>query len=289
MFNKLTWVCVFFSFSTSTHAAVTVIDDHQREVTLQQPAKRIISLAPHITESLFAAGAGENIIATVSYSDYPEQAKKIPRVGGHPTLDVERIINLKPDLIIAWASGNNTKQLEKLISLGLTIFMSEPHSPKDVANTIKRFGLIAGTNKIADKAHDDFMRHYQSLIKRSLNKEKIKIFYQIWNKPLITVNGKHLISKIMNLCGGVNVFSTLPSLSPSVSLEAVLATQVEVIILGTEDKVEWLEEWQSWKRLTAVKKEQIYLINPDLLNRAGPRVLLGAEKICRILDEVRKN
>lgn len=291
MYKQLILVCFFVCFLTPAFATITVIDDIDRNVILQKPAKRIISLAPHITESLFAAGAGENIIATVSYSDYPEAAKKIPRVGGYPTFDIERILALKPDLIIAWASGNNAQQLDKLRSLGLTIFMSEPRSPQDVANTIKRFGLLAGTSEVADKAYDNFMQHYQSLKKHFSNKEKIKVFYQFWNKPLMTVNGKHLISDVIRICGGVNVFSDLRSLSASVSLEAVLATDVEVIILGSQknNKTLWLEEWRSWKKLAAVKNQQIYYIDPDLLNRAGPRVLLGADKLCATLDKARKN
>ncbi len=276
---------------TFVHATVTVKDDAGNTITLQQPAKRIISLAPHATESLFAAGAGNKIIGAVSYSDYPAAAKKIPRVGGYPSLDVEKIVSLKPDLVVAWASGNNLKQVEKLISIGVPVFISEPRYPEDVANTIQRFGVLAGTNKTAEKASKDFLQHYQLLKKRFSKKKKVKVFYQLWNKPIMTINRNHLISNIINLCGGTNVFSKLHSLTPKVSIEAVIASNTEVIIAAGkgDKKTKWISEWKLWQQLQAVKKEQIYFIDPDLLNRAGPRILDGADQLCELLDEARKS
>lgn len=291
MLKKLILIFVFIilGFISSAQARISVIDDKSRVVKLNNPAKRIISLAPHITESLFAAGAGDKIIGAVAYSDYPEEAKKILRVGGYPTLDVEMIVSLKPDLVVAWSSGNNSAQIEKLISLGLTVFISEPRKPTDIAKTIQRFGVLSGTNSIASKSYNDFMQHYQSLKVRFSKKEKVKVFYQIWNKPLITINGEHLISDIINLCGGINVFSELHSLTPKISLEAVIAAEVDAIVLGAEEekKLKWMAEWKQWVQLVAAQKEQIYLINPDLLNRVGPRVLHGADKLCDILENVR--
>jgi len=248
-------------------------------------------LAPHITESLYAAGAGDKIVGAVSYSDYPEAAKKIPRVGGYPAADIEKIISLKPDLVIVWPAGNNLKQTEKLHAFGINVYMSEPRYPQDIAETIKRFGILAGTNETASKAAKEFIQHYQSLKKRFSNKEKIKVFYQIWNKPLMTVSGKHLISDIINLCGGINVFSELKTVTPIISKEAVIASNAEVIVAGGmgEKRPEWANEWKPWAQLSAVKKEQIYFINPDIMQRVGPRILQGADELCELLDNARKN
>lgn len=275
----------------STQASIRVLDDAGRTINLESPAKRIISLAPNITESLFAAGAGNKIIGAVSYSDYPEAAKKIPRVGGYPKLDLEMIISLKPDLVIAWASGNSSKQIEKLISLGLTVFMSEPRYPEDIAKTIQRFGTLAGTTDIALKSHNDFMQHYQLLKKRYSNKEKVKVFYQIWNKPLMTISGSHLISDIITLCGGENVFSNLKVLTPRISLESIIATKSEVIVSGGMGKArpEWLDDWKAWPKLPAVKNKHLYFVDPALMQRIGPRILDGADKLCEIFDKVRLN
>jgi len=291
MYKQLGLLLTFLFFTHLSMAAIKVVDDTGRTIELSSPAQKIISLAPHITESLYAAGAGSKIIGAVSYSDYPEEAKKIPRVGGYPTLDIERIVSLKPDLVIAWASGNNSKQIDKLISLGLTVFLSEPRYPKDIANSIKRFGALAGTIAIANKKHDDFLEHYNNLKKRYSSKEKVKVFYQIWNKPLMTINGKHLISNIIELCGGENVFANLKTLTPKISLESVIAAKSEVIVSGGmgKERPDWLDDWKSWVEMPAVENQHLYFIDPSLMQRVGPRILNGAEKLCAMLDKVRAN
>lgn len=275
---------------SSVQAEVSVIDDKNNIVVLEQPAERIISLAPHITESLFSAGAGDKIIGAVNYSDYPEAAKKIPRVGGYPSADLEKIISLKPDLVIVWPSGNNLKQVEKLAAFGIKVFMSEPRYPEDIANTIKRFGVLAGTTDVAEKSYQEFLQHYNLLKKRFSKKKKVKVFYQIWNKPIMTISGGHLISEIIELCGGENVFANLTTLTPRISLEAVLASNSEIIISGGMGKArpDWVEEWRPWKQLPAVKNEQLYFIDPALMQRVGPRILQGADKLCELLDAARK-
>ena len=278
-------------FSSLSWAEIKVQDDENNLIILQNPVNRIISLTPHITEILFSAGAGSKIIATVAYSDYPQAAKKIPRVSGYPSMDIERIVSLKPDLVVVWASGNNKEQVKKLVELGLTVFISEPRQVNDIYKTIRRFGKLAGTNNIAEKSAENFINHYKYLKETYSNKEKVKVFYQFWNKPLMTINGQHIISDIINLCGGTNVFSKLNSLTPIISIEAVIASQTDVIVVGSnnEKKSKWLSEWKPWLHLAAVKKDHLYYIDPDLLNRMGPRILSGADKLCELLDKARKN
>lgn len=294
MLNNKYWVIYSLLLSSlfilsSVRAAVSVIDDESNKIVLDKPAQRIISLAPNITESLFAAGAGDKIIGAVSYSDYPAAAKKIPRVGGYPSLDLEKIVSLNPDLVVAWTSGNNKQQVQKIRDFGITVFFSEPRYPDDIAKTIQRFGVLAGTQNIADKAANDFLQHYHSLQKEFSDKKKIKVFYQIWNKPIMTISGQHLISDIIELCGGENVFSDLNTITPRISLESVLASNSEVIVSGGMGKArpEWIEEWKPWKTLPAVKNEQLYFIDPALMQRVGPRILQGADKLCEFLEEAR--
>ena len=289
LITRISFFLISLGLFTSVQAAVSVKDDKGNIVTLQQPAKRIISLAPHITESLFAAGAGDKIIGAVNYSDYPEAAKKIPRVGGYPSADLEKIISLKPDLVIAWPSGNNLKQVDKLTAFGIKVFMSEPRYPQDIAKTIQRFGVLAGTSKIANKATNEFLQHYQLLKTNYSKKKKVKVFYQIWNKPIMTINGEHLISEIISLCGGENVFANLKTLTPRISFESVLASNSEVIISGGMGKAhpEWIDEWRPWSDLPAVKNEQLYFIDPALMQRVGPRILFGADKLCEFLEKAR--
>lgn len=280
---------VYFNTVFSTEN-IRVIDDKGNRVELTTPAKRIVSLAPHITESLFAAGAGEYIVGAVAYSDYPEAAKKIPRVGGYPQADLEKIISLNPDLVIAWPNGNNFKQVDKLKKLGIKIFLSEPRQPLDIAKTIRRFGILAGTTATSEPVAAEYISHYQRLLSANNKKEKVKVFYQFWNKPIMTINGNHLISKVINLCGGINVFADTYSLSSNVTVEAVLASKTDVIIAGGkgDKQLQWIAEWKSWPQLEAAKNDHIYFIDPDLLNRAGPRILEGADELCRLLDNVRK-
>ncbi len=272
------------------HAAViSVHDDAGRIIRLDRPAQRIVTLAPSAVELLFAAGAGDRIVATVSYSDYPAQAKTIPIIGSYTAVDIERILALQPDLVIAWESGNRKNEIEKLVQLGLTVFINEPRSISDVANSIERFGKLAATETVANRFVENFRQHYHRLQKKYHKRRKIRMFYQIWDDPLMTVNGRHLISAVMRLCGAKNIFTNMSALSASVSREAVIAAKPEIIIAAAnkDKKASWLSAWRRWKTLPAVRHGQLYFINPDLLNRQGPRILDGADIMCRDVEQAR--
>lgn len=280
---------LFFTLPDLYAKGISVRDDSGRIINLDKPAQRIVSLAPHAVELLFAAGAGDRIIATVSYSDYPAQAKTIPRIGSYTAIDVERILALQPDLVVAWESGNRKNEIEKLIQLGLTVFINEPRSIMDVANSIARLGKLTATESVANRFVKKFRQHYRRLQKNYQNRDKVRMFYQIWNAPLMTINGQHLISAVMRLCGAENIFKEMPALSASVSVEAVIAAKPEIIIAGADKnkKAAWLSAWQVWKTLPAVRHAQLYFINPDLLHRQGPRILDGAEIMCRDVEQAR--
>jgi len=275
--------------SIPLQAAVTVQDDAGRTVTLKQPARRIISLAPHVTEQLFAIGAGARIIGAVDYSDYPEQAKALPRVGGYSRLDLERILALQPDLIVGWQSGNDARQLERLQQLGLTMYLSEPRHLDDIASDMERLGQLSGVARQAAAAAARFRTGIAALRDRHQGGMPLRVFYQIWNRPLMTVNGKHLISDVINLCGGDNIFADIGNLTPTVSVEAVLAANPQVIIASgmASERPEWLNEWRHWPQLAAVRNKQLYVIPPDIIQRATPRLLQGAERMCQQLDTAR--
>ena len=280
----LSWVLL-----APVRADIRVTDDAGRQVVLDRPAQRIISLAPHITELLFSAGAGDAIVAVTEYSDYPETAKSITRVGGGGSLDMEGIIALQPDLVVAWQSGNPDGQVKQLQSLGLTVFMSEPRQLEDVPDTLLRLGRLSGTDAVAAASANDFKRHYERLKKRYAQRRDIKVFYQFWEQPLMTVNGEHLISDVIRLCGGHNIFDTLPSLAPQIDVEAVLAADPDVIIVGADKKnAPLLAGWQRWPKLSAVAHNHVYAIQRELLVRHSMRILDGAEKLCVLLEKARK-
>ncbi|HEB56250.1 MAG TPA: cobalamin-binding protein [Gammaproteobacteria bacterium] len=288
-FILLALIVLLLSMPDLHAESLSVRDDAGRLVTLDKPAQRIVTLAPHAVELLFAAGAGDRIVATVSYSDYPAQAKVIPEIGSYTAVDVERILALQPDLVIAWQSGNRKNEIDKLIQLGLTIFINEPRSIEDVANSIERLGKLTATETVANRFVKKFRQHYRRLQKNYQNKSRVRMFYQIWNHPLMTINGRHLISAVMRLCGAENIFSDMSALSASVSVEAVIAAKPEIIIAGGDKnkKAAWLTAWRHWKTLPAVRYRQLYFIDPDLLHRHGPRILDGAEIMCRDIEQAR--
>jgi len=276
------------SFVPGNLRAITVIDDQGINVTLEKPARRIVSLAPHTTELLFAAGAGDYIVGAVRYSYFPEAAKQIPRVGDTNKLDLERIISLEPDLIIAWQS-NAAADTEILRNMHLTIYVSEPASLEAIADSIIDLGKLAGTVNKATLASRKFLDRLSDLKNKYSSRPVISTFYQFWNDPIYTINGEHIISHVMQLCGGKNIFAKMPILSAQVSLEAVISANPDVIIASGIDETRpaWLDDWSRWPKMTAVKNNHIYYIPPDLIQRHTPRVLEGASMMCEFLDEAR--
>lgn len=274
--------------ATSTHA-LGVSDDAGQRVDLARPAARIVSLAPHLTELLFAAGAGGQIVGASQYSDYPEAAKKLPQVGGYELPDLETIIALKPDLVVAWQSGNPPAQVARLKALGIPVFVSEPRHIQDVATSIERLGILSGHEQEAARAARDFRRRHAVLAARYAGRPPVRVFYQIWAHPIMTVNGAHLIADVMKLCGAVNVFSALPALTPTLSEEAVLGADPDAIVASGMDgaRPPWLDEWRRWPGMRAVRNGHLYFVPPDLLHRNGPRILDGAGQFCERVERAR--
>ncbi len=286
LFFRLT---VAMLISTAAHADLVVKDDTGQEVRLKAPAKRIITLAPHAAESLYAAGAGAKLVGTVDYSDYPPEAKKVPRVGGYSRIDLEAVAALKPDLVLAWESGNNMAQVNKLKALGLTVHVSQPNTMDNVADQLERLGQLAGTGGVANTAATRFRQRLAELRAANAGKPKVRVFYQIWKSPLMTIGGPQIISDAIKLCGGENVFGHLKPMAPTVSVEAVLEANPEAIVAtGMGDaRPDWLHDWDRWTRMTAVQRGNLFHINPDLMQRHTPRILDGTEKLCAQLDIAR--
>lgn len=286
---RLATLTVAVLLSLSAQAEIVVKDDTGASVRLKEPARRIVALAPHIAESLYAAGGGERLVGTVDYSDYPPEAKKVPRVGGYSRIDLEAVAALKPDLVLAWQSGNNMPQIEKLKALGLTVHIAQPNKMDDVANQLEKLGQLAGSERLAQQAAAAFRKRLESLRATHAHKPKVRVFYQIWKTPLMTVGGPQIISDAIRLCGGDNVFGDLKQMAPTVNLEAVLETDPEAIVAtGMGDaRPEWLSDWDKWTRMTAVKRGNLFHINPDIMQRHTPRILDGTEKLCAHLDVAR--
>ncbi|MFT4610423.1 MAG: iron complex transport system substrate-binding protein [Cellvibrionaceae bacterium] len=268
---------------------LVVTDYANRLVILDNPAKRIISLAPHITENIFSAGAGHLIVGAVDFSDYPEAAKIIPRVGNIQGFSAETIVALKPDLIIAWGTGHSANIIQKLIDLGLTVYIDEPKILEDVAKSIQDIATMTGQKKLAAKSIEAYLQKLDVLKQRYSGREKISVLYQVWDKPLRTISGDHIISDVIGLCGGQNSFADAAVIAPKISIESVLARNPSAIIasgMGSE-RSDWLDNWSKWRSLRAVNDKNLFFIPPDLLQRHTVRILQGAEILCDQLETVR--
>ena len=272
---------------SAASAAITVKDDLGNEVTLAQPARRIVSLAPHVTELLYAAGAGDRLIGASNFSDFPAAAAKLPSVGSFAALDLERVLSLKPDLVVAWHSGNKPSQLARLREFGIPIYESQPADFGMIADSLEKLSRLAGSESIGNTAAKDFRARWQALQTQYRGRTEVSVFYQIWSQPLMTLNGRHMVSSVLQLCGGRNIFADLPQLAPTVSVEAVLAADPQVILTPGDAKDQPLERWRQFPRLRAVRDGHLYTANADWLNRAGPRVLDAADEVCKRLDEAR--
>lgn len=282
------WLALVLLSSAAT-AAVSVIDDTGRTVTVARPAQRIVSLAPHVTELLFAAGAGKSVVGVVRYSDFPEAARQVPVVGDFGALDLETLLSMKPDLIVAWHSGNPAAAIQRLLKFNIPLFLSEPRRLEDIATNLERLGLLAGAQTSAATASAELRAQLQQLRASYSGKAPVTVFYQIWDRPLITLNGQHMVSDVLELCGGKNLFAALPVLAPEVSMEAVLAADPEVIIAsGSASSADHgLGQWTRRTSLRAVRNRQLYFVEPDIIQRSTPRIVLGAREICRVLDSAR--
>ena len=284
----IAWVVDLLLISFS--GAAEIIDDEGNLVRLDKPAERIISLAPSLTELVYAAGAGARLIGVVEYSDYPASADSLPVVGRFNGLDIERILELKPDLIVAWQSGNPKSSITQLKNLNLEVYVAEPKNLSSIASHIEKLSVLTGTESKAQIAIQEFNRIYGELKREYNNKSKVEVFYQLWDRPIITVGGNELINDIIELCGGENIFGDLPQLAPKIDQESVLIRNPKVIVASgsNTERPQWLDEWKLWPQLTAVAEDNLHFIIPELLQRHTPRALLGTRQMCEYIDQARK-
>lgn len=286
---------LFAVFASSAYAEIggeiRATDDAGNVLSLSQPSTRIVSLAPHVTELLFAIGAGGQIVGADEFSDFPVAAKKIPRIGRAGALDLERIVALKPDLVIGWGSGNSSVQVAQLRKIGLKIFISEPRQLSDVSSSLRRFGVLTGNPEKAKISADNFDHGIAKLRARYAHGKPVTVFYEIWNQPLMTVNGQHIISAVIELCGGKNVFANLGQLAPTIDIESVMQAQPLAILGSGSDNTrpQWLDDWRRWPRIPAAANGNLFHIPPDLIQRHTPRLLEGATLVCQALEQARSS
>ncbi len=282
-------IAALIAFVPMAWSGIQVMDYLGREVRLDEPAKRIVALAPHIVENLFSAGAGGQIIGAVDYCDYPKEALSIPRVGAISTYSLETIVSLKPDLVVIWGSGSAKKVMDKLISLGFNVYASSPHVLDDVARSIRDFGVLTGNEALAEQSARSFEEKMARLRARYSAQRSVGTFYQVWDEPMQTINDKAFISDVIKLCGGHNVFGDAISSAPKISVESVLQRNPEAIVASgmQEERPDWLDAWKKWKGILAVEKGNLFYVPPDIIQRHTARIAEGAEILCEQLDSAR--
>jgi len=290
MLRRLTASLIPLLLAGSAAATIRVTDDAGQTVSMEKPAQRVISLAPHITELLFEAGAGKQVIAVSDYSDYPAAAKQLPSVGNVFALDTERLLAMRPDLVIVWGTGKGHALADQLRANNIRIFESDPKNYEQVASSLERLGELTGnaaTGQQAAKRFRDRLQQLQSRYQLKAGEAVVTVFYQVWHQPLMTLSDQHLVSSAIRLCGGKNLLGAQQDISPKVGTEAVIAANPDAILTGGESTAQLEQFWQHYQTMSAVKNRQFYAIKGDWLNRNGPRVLDGTEALCQVLQKVR--
>lgn len=268
--------------------AIEVSDDRGRTVRLPAPAQRIVTLAPHLAEVVHAAGAGSRLAGVARFSDYPDAVRRLPQVGDAARVDAERILALQPDLVLAWKSGNQPGDVARLERLGLRVYVTEPSRLADVPRLLRGVGALSGTAQQAASTEYIFNNKINSLRSIYGGRSAVRVFYEIWHRPLLTVSGRHMISDVIALCGGINVFADAALLTPTVSPEAVLTARPDVVLGGSSATTAqaFAAQWRRYP-VTALRNLPAFYVHPDLIQRATPRIADGAQAVCEALDRVR--
>jgi iron complex transport system substrate-binding protein len=254
-----------------------------------EAAPRIISLSPHITELLFAAGAGDRIVGVDDASDYPPAVAGIARVGEPSALDVEGLLRLKPTLIVLWDSGTPARRKAELQRLNLRLYVTDQHHLDDIGTALLEFGRLAGTEPVAAAAARRYRDELADLRERYAARPRLKVFYQVWDRPLYTLSGTHLVSEVLSLCGGDNVFADLTTLAPAIDREAVLTRNPDVILIAATgaEGARQRAEWDRFGYIRAVRNHHVFSVDPSLVGRMAPRILQGVREVCDLLDAAR--
>ena len=262
-------------------------DDDGRQVRLKAPASRTVTLAPSLTELVFAAGAGDTLVGASAFSDYPEDARRLPQVVDGAGVAWESLLALKPDLVLAWKSGTRPADIARLSTLGVSVFVIEIKRLADVPRALRAIGTLVARPGPAERAADEFQRRLVALRDANAGKSTVKTFFEISALPLMTINRDHVISEMINLCGGVNVFGNMPSFVSEPSREELLVRQPEAILYGRSPGETRYTISPALKDLPAVHDGSVYGITADYAFRPGPRLLLAAQEVCDALDRSR--
>jgi iron complex transport system substrate-binding protein len=286
---RIILVLLFAAARQVCAAGFDVVDDTGARVMLDHPARRIVSLAPGATEMLFAAGAGSQVIATVAYADEPAAARQVPRIGDSSAIDMERLLTLKPDVVVYWPGGNNPAQIAQLKRLGFTLYGQQVNRLSDLSVSLLRLGLMTGTTTVAQQGARRIEQQLTQLRQRYSQRTPVSALLETWNQPLYTVGGQHLMSDVLSICGAVNIFGDLAQLSPAVQVEAVITRNPDLIIAAAPPGAgtQWLAAWRKYPAMKAVRSQNLLDFADQALSRLGPSVVAATAALCVQVDAAR--
>jgi len=272
--------------AADAHGAVSVTDDTGRSISLAHAPQRIASLAPGATEMLFAAGAGDRVIATVEYSNDPPQARLVPRIGDAAAIDIERLVALHADIVVVWPEGGNPAQIAAVERVGLPVYREHVDAFSEFPAALRRLGALAGTDAAADQAARALEAQLAALTQRYAHAAPVTVLLQIWDRPVYTVGGMHLISDSLRLCGARNVFGDLQEAAPVVDVEAVIARNPDMIIAAAPPgaAAAWLAQWKPFVTLKAVRAGRLIPFEDQRLTGLGPSALTATAALCQLIE-----
>lgn len=249
--------------------------------------QRVVTLAPNLTELVFAAGAGELLVGVSAYSDYPPEVAELPVVGDAFTIDQERLALLKPDMLLAWHSGTPTRVVDELRHAGYRVEVVGTRELADIPAALLQIGRLTGREEQAVRVADEFNDAIRALQARFGDRDPLRVFYQVSKRPLYTVSGTHYVSELIAACGGRNIFADLDELAPAVDVEAVLDRDPEVILASGDAGDDAFADWSRWPQLAANRLGNRYLVPSDEVSRPTTRVIVAGEAICEALQTSR--
>ncbi len=276
---------LLFLFIGSNSYGANFTDEVGRKVELLAPPQRLVSVAPSVTEVLFALGLGERVVGVSTYCNYPPEALKKEKVGGYITPSVEKIIALRPDLVIGTADGDLKSLVNKLASLGIPVYITNPRSVSGVITSILHIGEVTFSQLAAKRVVDSMERKMETVREKVQGRPRLRVLHVLAYDPLISSGKGTFGDDLIRLAGGTNVAQSAQGKHPRYSMEEMIARNPEVIILSSmkskdplADQRQW---WERWKEISAVRFGRIYVIDSDLIHRPSPRIVDGLEEMAK--------
>ena len=269
-------------------ASCTSENSKKEESIIENNSIRVITLSPHLAEMLFNLGALNTLVGVSAYTDFPEELKNLPNIGDAFVLDIEKITILEPDIILAWESGTPRNIVDELVNLGFKVKIIKSKNLEDIASSILLLGDVVGKKNEAKKIANEFKTGIKYLKDTYQKKKKLRVFFQIDEKPIFTIGGSHFISEVIDICGGINIFSDVKQTAPSISEESVVSRDPEVILSRdvASNKMK-LKIWEKFENMSAIKLDNLFYLNARELERPTSGLVNAGKEICSKLEQAR--